>query len=154
MINKAFVIFVNLLIFSCPLQTEYGHSFINFEELPTQAKAFVRAYFGHYAIRFIKREMSMTRTDYTVQFENGMKIGFNSNGDWDEVESASECLPTEFINNMIINYLNKNHSNYCLHEISKGRHKFELELTDGLKLVFNKKGEFLRYEHKAIHNNT
>jgi hypothetical protein len=45
MINKAFVIFVNLLIFSCPLQTEYGHSFIGFEELPTQAKAFVRVVF-------------------------------------------------------------------------------------------------------------
>ncbi len=96
----------------------------------------------------------MTRTDYTVQFENGMKIGFNSNGDWDEVESTDECLPSEFLNNMIINYLDKTHTDYCLHEISKGRRKFELELTDGLKLVFNKKGEFLRYEYKAIHNNT
>ena len=154
MVNKVIVILINLLIFSLPLKINYDHRFINFEDLPTKAKSFVRTYFGHYDIHFVKIEMTMTRTDYTVQFENGMKIEFNSNGDWDEVNSPSDCLPSDFLNNMIINHLNKNYPDYCLHVISKGKHKFEVELTNGLELVFNKKGEFLRYDHKILQNNT
>jgi hypothetical protein len=70
------------------------------------------------------------------------------------VNSPSDCLPSDFLNNMIINHLNKNYPDYCLHVISKGKHKFEVELTNGLELVFNKKGEFLRYDHKILQNNT
>lgn len=154
MVNKVIIILINLLIFSIPLQINYDYRFINFEDLPTKAKTFVRTYFGHYVIRFVKIEMTMTRTDYTVQFENGMKIEFNSNGDWDEVNSPSDCLPSDFLNNMILNHLNKNYPDCCLHVISKGKHKFEVELTNGLELVFNKKGEFLRYDHKILQNNT
>lgn len=154
MVNKVFVILINLLIFSLPLQINYDHRLINFEDLPTKAKSFVRTYFGHYDICFVRIEMTMTRTDYTVQFENGMKIEFNSNGDWDEVNNPSDCLPSDFLSNMILNYLNKNYPDCCLHAISKGKHKFEVELTNGLELIFNKKGEFLRYDHKQLQNNT
>ena len=154
MVNKAIVILINLLIFSLSLQINYDHRFINFEDLPTKAKSFVRTYFGHYDIRFVKIDITMTKTNYTVQFENDMKIEFNSNGDWDEVNSPSDCLPSDFLNNMILNHLNKNYPDCCLHVISKGKHKFEVELTNGLELVFNKKGEFLRYDHKILQNNT
>ena len=154
MVNKVIVILINLLIFSFPLQINHDHRFITFEDLPTKAKSFVRTYFGHYDIRFVKIDITMTKTNYTVQFENDMKIEFNSNGDWDEVNSPSDCLPSDFLNNMILNHLNKNYPDYCLHVISKGKHKFEVELTNGLELVFNKKGEFLRYDHKILQNNT
>ena len=153
MVNKVIFILINLLIFSLPLQINYDYRFINFEDLPTKAKTFVRTYFGHYVIRFVKIDITMTKTNYTVQFENGMKIEFNSNGDWDEVNSPSDCLPSDFLNIMILNHLNKNYPDYCLHMISKGKHKFEVELTNGLELVFNKKGEFLRYHHKILQNN-
>jgi hypothetical protein len=128
------------------MQINYDYRFISFEDLPTKAKTFVRTYFGHYDIRFVKIEMTMTRTDYTVQFENGMKIEFNSNGDWEEVESHSECLPSGFLDKMILNFLNKNHPNFCLNEIARDRHKIEVELATGLEIVFNKSGEFLRYD--------
>ena len=154
MVNKVIVILINLLIFSFPLQINHDHRFITFEDLPTKAKSFVRTYFGHYDIRFVKIDITMTKTNYTVQFENDMKIEFNSNGDWDEVNSPSDCLPSDFLNNMILNHLNKNYPDCCLHVISKGKHKFEVELTSGLELVFNKKGEFLRYDHKILQNNT
>ena len=109
MMNKVFVILINLLIFSIPMQIKYNHTYINFEDLPIKAKTFVRTYFSHYAIRFVKIDMTMTRTDYTVQFENGTKIEFNSNGDWDEVSSPSDCLPSDFLNNMIVTHLNNNY---------------------------------------------
>ena len=91
-------------------------------------------------------EIDVTETDYTVRFENGMEIEFNSTGDWEEVESHAECLPTGFLNENILNYLNQNFPNCCVHEIAKSRYKVEVELNTGLELIFNKNGEFLRYD--------
>ena len=51
-----------------------------------------------------------------------------------------------FLNENILNYLTQNYPNCCVHEIAKGRYKVEIELNTGLELVFNKNGEFLRYD--------
>jgi hypothetical protein len=69
-----------------------------------------------------------------------------SKADWEEVERHSECLPSGFLDEMILNFLNKNHPNFCLNEIARDRHKIEVELATGLEIVFNKSGEFLRYD--------
>lgn len=144
--KKALLILATLLINAFALHAEDAHRIITFEELPVKAQEFVTTHFSGQTIRFVRIEIEVTKTEYTVRFENGMEIEFNSNGDWDEVESHAECLPTGFLNDNILNYLTQNYPNCCVHEISKGRHKFEIELDTGIELIFNKNGEFLRYD--------
>lgn len=144
--KKALLILTTFLINAFALHAEDAHRIITFEELPIKAQEFVTTYFSSQTIRFVRIEIEVTKTDYTVRFENGMEIEFNSNGDWEEVESHSECLPSGFLNEMILNFLNKNHPNFCLNEIARDRHKIEVELANGLEIVFNKNGEFLRYD--------
>ena len=143
--KKAFTILCTLLIGVSVWATDLHH-IITFEELPIKAQEFVNTYFSDQSIRFVRMEIDVKKTEYTVRFENGMEIEFNSTGDWEEVESHAECLPTGFLNENILNYLSKNYPNYCTHEISKGRYKIEIELDSGLELIFNKNGEFLRYD--------
>jgi hypothetical protein len=143
--KKALLILITLFN-AFALQAEDAHRIITFEELPIKAQEFVTTYFSSQTIRFVRMEIEVTKTEYTVRFENGMEIEFNSNGDWEEVESHSECLPSGFLSEMILNFLNKNHPNYCLNEIARDRHKIEVELANGLEIVFNKSGEFLRYD--------
>jgi len=143
--KKALLILITLFN-AYALQAEDAHRIITFEELPIKAQEFVTTYFSSQTIRFVRMEIEVTKTEYTVRFENGMEIEFNSNGDWEEVESHSECLPSGFLSEMILNFLNKNHPNYCLNEIARDRHKIEVELANGLEIVFNKSGEFLRYD--------
>ena len=144
--KKALLILATLLINAFALHAEDAHRIITFEELPIKAQEFVTTYFSNQTIRFVRMEIEVTKTEYTVRFDNGMEIEFNSNGDWDEVESHAECLPTGFLNDNILNYLTQNYPNCYVHEISKGRHKFEIELDTGIELIFNKNGEFLRYD--------
>ena len=144
--KKALFILATLLISTFVLHAEDAQRIITFEELPIKAQEFVTTYFSGQTIRFVRMEIDVTKTEYTVRFENGMEIEFNSTGDWEEVESHSECLPSGFLNEMILNFLNKNHPNYCLNEIARDRHKIEVELANGLEIVFNKSGEFLRYD--------
>ena len=144
--KKALFILATLLISAFVLHAEDAHRIITFEELPIKAQEFVTSYFSGQSIRFVRMEIDVTKTEYTVRFENGMEIEFNSTGDWEEVESHAECLPMGFLNENILNYLSQNYPNCCVHEISKGRYKFEVELNTGLELIFNKSGEFLRYD--------
>lgn len=144
--KKTLVILATLLICGLTLRAENMHRIITFEELPLKAQEFVTTYFSSQTIRFVRMEVEVTKTEYTVRFENGMEIEFNSNGDWDEVESHAECLPKGFLDENILNYLNQHHPDCCLHEVARGRHKFEIELANGLEIIFNKNGEFLRYD--------
>lgn len=144
--KKALVILCTLLMVAFAAKAADRHRIITFEELPVKAQEFVTTFFSGQTIRFVEMEIEVKRTEYTVRFENGMEIEFNSNGDWEEVESHADCLPTGFLNENIINYLSKNLPNHCIHEISKSRFKVEIELDNGLELVFNKNGEFLRYD--------
>lgn len=144
--KKAFTTLLTLLILGLSLHAESSHRIIRFEELPVKAQEFVSTYFGGLSIRFVRMEIEVTKTEYTVRFDNGMEIEFNSNGDWDEVESHSECLPSGFLLEPILNFLSRNHPNACLHEIARSRHKIEVELASGQEIIFNKNGEFLRYD--------
>ena len=144
--KKTFILLFTLLISNLSLRAEDIHRIITFEELPVKAQEFVITYFPEQNIRFVRMEIEVTKTEYTVRFDNGMEIEFNGNGDWDEVESHSECLPSGFLPESILNYLSRHHPNACLHEIARSRHKFEIELANGLELIFNKNGEFLRYD--------
>lgn len=143
--KKALVILCTLLI-GISVWAADLHRIITFEELPIKAQEFVTTYFSSQSILFVRMEVDVTKTEYTVRFQNGMEIEFNSTGDWEEVESHAECLPTGFLNENILNYLTQNYPNCCVHEIAKGRYKVEIELNTGLELVFNKNGEFLRYD--------
>lgn len=143
---KKTILLLSLLIYGFFAQAEDIHRIITFEELPAKAQEFVGTYFSSFSILFVRMEVEVTKTEYTVRFENGMEIEFNSLGDWDEIESHKECLPTSFLQKEILDFLDKNHPQNCLHEISRGRHKTEVELSNGLELIFNKNGEFLRYD--------
>ena len=144
--RKTFILLFTLLISGFSLRADDIHRIITFEELPAKAQEFVTTYFSAQSIRFVRMEIDVTKTEYTVRFANGMEIEFNSNGDWDEVESHSECLPSGFLLEPILDFLNRNHPNACLHEIARSRHKIEVELASGLEIIFNKNGEFLRYD--------
>ena len=140
------ILFLTLLICNFAMRAESSRQIITFEELPTKAQEFVTTYFGSCPIRFVRIEIDVTKTEYTVRFENGMEVEFNSYGDWEEVESHSECLPSGYLKKEILDFLNQNHPNTCLHEVARSKHKIEVELANGIELIFNKNGEFLRYD--------
>lgn len=144
--KKTIFLLATLFIYSLTLRAEDSHRIITFEELPVKAQEFVTSYFSGQTIRFVRMEIEVKKTEYTVRFESGIEIEFNSTGDWEEVESHSECLPSGFLLEPILDFLKRNHTNACLHEIARSRHKIEVELASGLEIIFNKNGEFLRYD--------
>ncbi len=144
--KKTFFLLASLLVVSLSVQAKNGDRIIQFKDLPAMAQEFVNTYFPKETVRLVKMEDEVTKTEYTVRFESGVEVEFNSVGEWKEIDGQSTCLPTGFLEKNILQYLEQKHPGHCLKEISRGKHKYDLELANGMELIFNKAGEFLRYD--------
>lgn len=102
-----------------------------------------------------KSEVSLVKIDknfgrvseYEVILTDGTEISFDRNGNWDNVEtSASKSVPSAFIPKGISSYVAKNHKGARVVGIDKERSGYEVELSNGIDIKFNKAGEFQRYD--------
>jgi Protein of unknown function (DUF2874). len=56
-------------------------------------------------------------------------------------------VPTGFLPTAMANYVATNFPGVNIIEVNKERSKFEVELNNGVELVFDKNGNFLRYDN-------
>ena len=86
-------------------------------------------------------------SEYEAILTDGTEISFDRHGNWDNIEtSASSSVPEALIPAAISTYVKKNYAGQKIVGIDKERNGYEVELTNGLDLKFNKQGEFLRYD--------
>lgn len=120
---------------------------IEFAQLPNNAQTFIKTHFPDKTISIIFHDKDMFDKDYEVVFEDTSNVDFNSKGEWTEIEIKSEPgVPTEAIPTAIVNYVNAKHPTTFIIKINKDRRDYEVELRNGIDIVFDKNGNFLRYD--------
>lgn len=86
-------------------------------------------------------------TEYDVILTDGTEIEFDRDGNWQSVEvSSSNAVPSGFILDGISKYVSKNHPKTRIVGIERDGANFDVTLSDGINLVFNTAGEFMKYE--------
>jgi len=124
---------------------EKEKAMIGLDELPGSGAAFLSDHFGDATVGNIKKERDSKGTDYTAYLGNGIKVKFDGNGDWKEVEAPrGRTIPTTFIPHQIVAYVTETYPNLGINGIEKEKYGFEVELTNGLDLEFDMDGVFLR----------
>lgn len=119
---------------------------ITFNELPQNSQTFVKTYFPDKQVSAIFKEIH-GKNEYEVIFSDGAQIDFNSKGDWDEVKDRdADGTPTGFMPKEIVSYVTANFPGINIVKINKERSKFEVELRNGIELVFDQNGKFLHYD--------
>lgn len=102
-----------------------------------------------------KSEISVIKVDkdfgriseYEVILNNGTEISFDRNGNWKNIEvSKNGTIPSKFIPSPISNYVKTNQSGAKIVGIDKERSGYEVELSNGVEMKFNKEGKFIRYD--------
>lgn len=94
----------------------------------------------------IKKLMGHTK-EYEVLLADGCEITFDSKGNWEKVEvSKTGSVPAGFIPSGISGYVRKNHSGTRIVGIEKEKRGYEVELSDGIDIEFDRKGNFIRYD--------
>ncbi|MBQ6727089.1 MAG: PepSY-like domain-containing protein [Bacteroidales bacterium] len=120
---------------------------INFGSLPSAAQSFVKTHFGDKQISVVYHDSGIGDNEYEVLFADGAKVEFTAKGEWDEVaDRDSDGVPTAIIPQAIASYVNSSHPNTYIVDINKERRTYEVELNNSIEIVFDKNGNFQRYD--------
>ncbi|REC48291.1 PepSY-like domain-containing protein [Chryseobacterium pennipullorum] len=116
-------------------------------QLPKTAKNFLASHFKGIAVSSAVEDREIYGVDeYKVHLNNGMKMEFDSSGNWKEVDGKHQKLPYGFIPTAIRNYSTKNFPNTYIMKIEKKRWSYKAELSNGLELEFDRNGNFKRID--------
>lgn len=99
-------------------------------------------------VSVVKIEKDFGRiSEYEVILTDGTEITFDRNGNWEDIEvSANRSVPSAFIPADIAGYIKKEQPGQKVIGISKERSGYEIELTNGVEMKFNKQGQFVKYD--------
>lgn len=133
-----------LTIGSVACADEYAH---NDNVLPVAAKTVIKKNFKA-AVSLVKIDKDFGRvSDYEVILDDGSEITFDADGNWKEVETnVSKSVPSGFLPKGVIDFVNKNHKGQHVIGIEKKRNGYDVELSNGIDLKFDKTGAFNKYD--------
>jgi len=121
---------------------------INYDELHPDARAFIQNHFSTYIIDRIRIKPNDAQEYYKVYFSGcKLKIEFDRNCEWREVEGKHSAIPKSFIMPEIVDYVVANYDNSPIESIDKKWNGFKVELINGIELRFNSTGTFLGVDH-------
>lgn len=120
---------------------------IQFGELPQAAQTFVDTHFADKQVSIVYHDTELADKDYEVIFTDGANIDFSKKGEWTEVEDRdTNGVPTAIMLQGIVDYVSTNFAGQYVVQLGKERSNYEVELNNGVELVFDKEGQFLRYD--------
>lgn len=116
--------------------------------LPENARNFISTHFPDATYTLVKQN-SVADDDgsiYDVYLSNGFEIDFDANGNWTDVDGNTQAVPTAIIPAPIVSYVTANYSGQTINTIEIETTGYDIELSNGLDLVFNTQGEFIRID--------
>lgn len=108
-------------------------------ELPISAQTMISSHFKGRTVIFAKREQGVTTTGYEAVLSDGTQIEFNRNGEWTEVDCGRSAVPSTVIPKEIAAYVKKHFATESICQIEQYRKIYEVELTNGIEIKFNRK---------------
>ena len=115
--------------------------------LPAAAKAIIKEHFAGKEVLLVKQETEWVRRQYDVVFSDGSKVEFDSNGEWTEIDCIQSGVPTALVPKPILDFVKKHYPNYIITQIDRDRRGYDVDLSNGLEIEFNKKFQVIDIDH-------
>ena len=115
--------------------------------LPTKARELISQNFTS-AISLVEEEKNFGKvTEYEVNLTDGSEITFNHSGEWTSVDTPNNIpVPAGLVPTAIAKYVAQKHQGALIVGIEKEKKGFEVELSNGVDISFDKAGNFLSYD--------
>lgn len=116
--------------------------------LPEAAKNTIKNNFKA-KVSVVKIDKTLGRIDdYDVTLSDGTEIEFDRSGNWKNVEtSVNSSVPKGFLPKEAVTFINAKHNGKKVVGIEKKRYGYEIELSDGIDIQFDKNGKFIKYDN-------
>lgn len=133
------ILFLLPIITSCDKEVIVGEN-----DTPSKIKTYVTTHFPTTSIQRVVKDKDGTEL-YEVYLANGVKLEFNNHNEIIDIDGNSK-LPDSVIPPSLLNYVITNYpSNYIKGWEVQGANQ-ELQLNNGLELIFNMAGDFIRID--------
>lgn len=109
---------------------------ITANQLPAAAQTFINQTFPGASIMYAEIDDGK----YEVHLNDGTEINFDRKGNWDKVDCKLKAVPTHLIPATIASNVETQFSGTVITKIDKERYGYEIELSNGLDLKFNRQG--------------
>ena len=135
----------SLLAFGVAIAQDEG--LVPIDALPVSAQGFIKQHFSANSIVSVWQDTEKGKVeDYTVLFADGTEVEFRADGNWKEVKSRNGQVSPKIVPTKITKYVHRNYPNVIVKEIKKERTKYEVDLSNGVELIFNLNGKFLKID--------
>ena len=111
---------------------------ISVNALPAKAQTLLNNHFNGQKVMLATIESGVVSRSYDVVLQNGTKLEFDKKGNLTEVDCKQSIVPDQLIPQAIKNYLMVNYAGQSVKKIEMNKNEYEVELTNGLDLTFNK----------------
>ena len=111
---------------------------INVKELPAKAQTLLSKHFKGQKVMLATIESGVVSRSYDVVLRNGTKLEFDKKGNLAEIDCKQGIVPSQLIPQPIKNYLKENYRGEAVRKIELNKKEYEVELTNGIDLTFNK----------------
>ena len=111
---------------------------INVNELPAKAQTLLNKHFKGQKVMLATIESGVVSRSYDVVLRNGTKLEFDKKGNLTEIDCKQGIVPSQLIPQPIKNYLKENYPAQAVRKIELNKKEYEVELTNGIDLTFNK----------------
>lgn len=119
----------------------------NIGKLPKNAQTFIKKQFPNEQVSYVEVDREAFGNTYEAYLQNGTEIDFDKNGNWKEIKKGSG-VPDAIIPPAIKKHVDAKYAGTKIIKIEKndlGGH--EVELSNGLELIFNKQNKFVRVDN-------
>lgn len=118
---------------------------VNETSLPTAAQTYLNTHFPAITVLRVERDRDDKVTTYEVSLENRIEVEFDASGQVLGIDGQkTERLPDSVIPATILDYTSSRYAQYFIVDWDKNSNNHEVELSNGLELVFDLNGAFLR----------
>ena len=111
---------------------------INVYELPATAQTLLTKHFNGQKVMLATIESGVLSRSYDVVLRNGTKLEFDKKGNLTEIDCKQSIVPSQLIPQPIKTYLKENYRGETVRKIEWNKKEYEVELTNGIDLTFNK----------------
>lgn len=106
--------------------------------LPVKAQTLLSNHFNNQKVMLATIESGVVSRSYDVVLQNGTKLEFDKKGNLTEIDCKQGIVPVQLIPQAIKSYLKDNYAGQSVKKIEMNKNEYEVELTNGLDLTFNK----------------
>lgn len=116
-------------------------------KLPVAARTVLKENFKS-NVSVIKIDKDFGRiSEYEVILTDGSEITFDKSGNWKDIESsASSSVPDKMVPKAIRDFVKTNQKNTRIVGIERTRKGYDVELSNGVEMRFDKNAKFLKYD--------